>query len=212
MMIEFLKHVLSGQNQFASGGLLLMVVGAIAAYLRSIPEKVWYWTVRQTTMTVTVKDDDAAFVWVKEWFLDQKFLKHVRRIDRDTTLQSERIALIPAPGLHWFWYRGRPFQVWFTRTENTKERTARRMESLIFRTVGRKQKFLRQFVDDIVCCHNKRRGVQSWLYTYNDGWDYSENYTPRLLESVVLEPGLENAPSSTSSLAKFVSEKCCAKP
>jgi chaperone BCS1 len=27
------------------------------------------------------------------------------------------------------------------------------------------------------------------LYTYNDGWDYSENYTPRLLESVVLHPG-----------------------
>jgi chaperone BCS1 len=188
-MIEFLKRVLSGQNQFASGGLLLMIIGAAGAYLRSIPEKLWYWIVGQTTMTITVKDDDAAFVWVKEWFLDQKFLKRVRRIDLDTTLQSERVALIPAPGLHWFWYAGRPFQVWFTRTENTKERTARRMESLTFRTVGRKQMFLRQFVDDVVRSHNKRRGVQSWLYTYNDGWDCSENYTPRLLDSVVLQPG-----------------------
>jgi len=204
-MIDFLKHVLSGQNQFASGGLLLMLIGAVAAYLRAIPEKVWYWTVRQTTMTVTVKDDDAAFVWVKEWFLDQKFLKHVRRIDLDTTLQSERIALIPAPGLHWFWYAGRPFQVWFTRTENAKERTARRMESLTFRTIGRKQVFLRQFVDDIVCCHNKRRGVQSWLYTYNDGWDYSENYTPRLLESVVLEPG--DKETLVEDIARFRSSK-----
>ena len=140
-------------------------------------------------MMITVKDDDAAFVWVKKWFLDQKFLKRVRRIDLDTTLQSERVALIPAPGLHWFWYTGRPFQVWFTRTENTKEGTARRMESLTFRTVGRKQAFLRQFVDDVVRSHNKRRGVQSWLYTYNDGWDYSENYTARLLDSVVLQPG-----------------------
>jgi mitochondrial chaperone BCS1 len=188
-MIDFLKHVLSGQNQFASGGLLLMVIGAVGAYLRSIPEKLWYWFVRQTTMMITVKDDDAAFVWVKEWFLDQKFLKRVRRIDLDTTLQSERVALIPAPGLHWFWYAGRPFQVWFTRTENTKERTARRMESLTFSTLGRRQEFLRQLVDDIVRSHNKRRGVQSWLYTYNDGWDYSENYTARLLDSVVLQPG-----------------------
>ena len=188
-MIEFLKHVLSGQNQFASGGLLLMVIGAVGAYLRSIPEKLWYWIVGQTTMMITVKDDDAAFVWVKEWFLDQKFLKRVRRIDLDTTLQSERVALIPAPGLHGFWYAGRPFQAWFTRTENTKERTARRMESLTFRTVGRKQAFLRQFVDDVVRSHNKRRGVQSWLYTYNDGWDYSENYTARLLDSVVMQPG-----------------------
>ena len=188
-MIEFLKHVLGGQNQFASGGLLLMAIGAVGAYLRSIPEKLWYWIVGQTTMMITVKDDDAVFVWVKEWFLDQKFLKRVRRIDLDTTLQSERVALIPAPGVHWFWYAGRPFQVWFTRTENTREHSAKRMESLTFRTIGRKQAFLRQFVDDVVRSHNKRRGVQSWLYTYDDGWDYSENYTPRLLESVLLQSG-----------------------
>ena len=40
-MLEFLKHVLSGQNQFASGGLLLMIVGAVGAYLRAIPGRLW---------------------------------------------------------------------------------------------------------------------------------------------------------------------------
>jgi mitochondrial chaperone BCS1 len=54
----------------------------VGAYLRSIPEQLWYWVVGQTTMMITVKDDDAVFVWVKEWFLDQKFLKRVRRILR----------------------------------------------------------------------------------------------------------------------------------
>jgi chaperone BCS1 len=200
-MIEFIKHVLSGQNQFASGGLLLMVIGAVGAYLRSIPQKLLRWIVGQTTMIITVKDDDAAFVWVKEWFLDQKFLKRVRRIDLDTTLQSERVALIPAPGLHWFWYSGRPFQVWFTRSENTTERTTRRMESLTFRTIGRKQAFIQQFVDDVVRSHNKRRLVRSWLYTYNDGWDCSENYTARLLESVVLQPG--DKESLVEDVARF---------
>ena len=204
-MIEFLKHVLSGQNQFASGGLLLMIIGAAGAYLRSIPQKLLYWIVGQTTMMITVKDDDAAFVWVKEWFLDQKFLKRVRRIDLDTTLHSERVALIPAPGLHWFWYAGRPFQVGFTRTENTKERTTRRMESLTFRTIGRKQAFIRRFVDDVVRSHNKRRGVRSWLYTYHDGWDYSENYTPRLLESVLLQPG--DKESFVEDIARFRKSK-----
>jgi mitochondrial chaperone BCS1 len=204
-MIEFLKHVLNGQNQFASGGLLLMIIGAVGAYLRSIPQKVWNWIVSQTTMMITIKDDDAAFVWVKEWFLEQKFLKRIRRVDLDTTLQSERVALIPAPGLHWFWYAGRPLQVWFTRTENTRERTAKRMESLTFKTVGRRQAFLKQFVDDVVRCHNKRRGVQSWLYTYNDGWDYSENYTPRLLESVVLQSGDKEI--LVADIARFLNSK-----
>src|SRR5437899_8158713 len=70
-VFEFVKGALAGQNQFASGGLLLMIVGGVSVWLRAVPEKIWYWIVRQTTMLITVNDDDAAFVWVKEWFLEQ---------------------------------------------------------------------------------------------------------------------------------------------
>ncbi len=188
-MLQFLKHILGGQNQFASGGLLLMIVGGIGVYLRAIPGRAWEWFVEQSTLMITVKDDDAAFVWVKEWFLEQNFLKRIRRVDLDTAMRNERIALIPAPGTHWFWYRSRPFLVYFYRTENTRERSGRRMEALTFRTVGRKRAFLQHFVDDVVRCHIKRLGVQSWLYTYNDGWDLVEGYAPRMLDSVILQPG-----------------------
>ena len=173
-MLEFLKHVFAGQNQFASGGLLLMIIGGVSVYLRAIPERIWEWFVEQTTLMITVKDDDAAFVWAKEWFLEQKFLKRIRRVDLDTAMRSERIALIPAPGCHWFWYNRRPFLVYFYRTENTRERTGRRLESLTFRTVGRKRAFLQGFVDDVVACHIKRLGVQSRLFRYDDGWDLVE--------------------------------------
>jgi mitochondrial chaperone BCS1 len=188
-MLEFLRSVLSGHNQFASGGLLLMIIGGLSVYLRAIPQQIWEWLVEQTTLMITVKDDDAAFVWVKEWFLEQKFLKRIRRVDLDTAMRNERVALIPAPGRHWFWYSGRPFLVYFYRTENTRERSARRIESLTFRTVGRKRAFLQRFVDDVVACHIKRLGVQSWLFTYNDGWDAVEGYAPRSLGSVILLPG-----------------------
>jgi chaperone BCS1 len=188
-MLELIKGMLTGQNAFASGGLLLMIIGGLSVYLRAVPETIWYWVVQQTTMMITVADDDAAFVWVKEWFLEQKFLKRIRHLDLDTTVRNERIALIPAPGKHWFWYEGRPFEVWFSRTESTYERTARRVESLTFRTIGRNRASLQRFVDDIVRCHLKRQGVQSFLYTYNEGWDYVEGYAPRLLDSVVLQPG-----------------------
>ena len=181
--------MLTGQNAFASGGLLLMIIGGLSVYLRSVPETIWYWLVRETTMLVTVADDDAAFVWVKEWFLEQKFLARIRNVDLDTTLRNERIAMIPAPGKHFFWYGGWPFEVWFSRTENTVERGARRVESFTFRTPGRNRARLQQLVNDVVKCHVNRQGVQSYLYAYNDGWDYIEGYSPRLLDSVVLEPG-----------------------
>src|SRR5262249_36984259 len=162
-MFELLKRALAGQNQFASGGLLLMIIGGISVYLRAVPAAIWEWFVGQTTMSISVKDDDAAFVWVKEWFLEQKFLRRIRRVDLDTRLRGELIAMIPAPGLHWFWYRGRPFQVWFSRSEDVRERATRRVESLTFRTLGRTRAFLQQFVDDVVECHTRRMGVQSFL-------------------------------------------------
>ena len=116
-MIEFLKSILSGHNQFASGGLLLMIIGGLGVYMRAVPEALWGWFVSQTTMMITVKDDDAAFVWVKEWFLEQDFLQRIRRLDLDTTLRGETLALIPAPGRHWFWHGGRPFTVQFYRSQ-----------------------------------------------------------------------------------------------
>ena len=188
-MHDFFKNIVTGQNQFASGGLLLMIIGGVSVYLRAIPQNVWYWLVRQTTMMITVTDDDAAFAWVKEWFLEQKFLKRIRCLDLDTTVRNEKIAMVPAPGMHWFWYGGRPFQVWFSRMESTHERSTRRVESLTFRTIGRNRGLLQILVNDVVSCHTRRLGVQSYLYTYNDGWDYIEGYAPRLLESVVLQPG-----------------------
>ena len=188
-MWQILKSMLTGRNEFASGGLLLMIIGGITVWLRAIPERVWDWIVGQTTMMITVKDDDAAFAWVKEWFLEQGFLKRIRRVDLDTTVRNERIAMIPAPGKHWFLYGGRPFEVWFSRTENTHERSGRRVESLTFRTPGRNRVSLEGFVEDVVRCHVKRQGVQSYLYMYDDGWHYLEGYSPRGLASVVLQPG-----------------------
>jgi chaperone BCS1 len=188
-MLHFLKSMLTGRNDFASGGLLLMIIGGLSVWLRAVPERLWHLIVEQTTMEITVKDDDAAFGWVKEWFLEQNFLKRIRHVDLDTTLRNERIAMIPAPGKHWFWYRDRPFEVWFYRADNARERSGRRIQSLTFRTPGRNRILLQHFVDDIVKCHTKRQGVQSHLYMYNDGWDCVEGYSPRLLESVVLEPG-----------------------
>lgn len=192
-MLDFLKHMLkdalSSQNQFTSGGLLLMVVGSIGVFVRQLPLQLWSWIMRQSTMYITVKDDDAAFHWVKEWFVEQGFVKRIRRVDLDTTVRGEQMALIPAPGRHFFWYEGRPFWVWLYRSDDTKGYRQRRMESLTFRTVGRKQTFLKKFVDDIVACHQKNVQTTPYLYVWDDGWTYVSAYYPRLLESVILKPG-----------------------
>jgi mitochondrial chaperone BCS1 len=188
-MIQVLKSMLTGSNQFAAGGLLLMIIGGISVWLRAVPQQLWYWIVSQITMVITVKDDDPAFIWVKEWFLEQNFLRRIRHVDLDTSLRNERIAMMPAPGKHWFWFRKRLYEVWFSRTDNTHERSGRRIESFTFRTLGRSRAALQCLVEDVVTCHTRRHGVRSYLYCYDDGWDYVESYSPRVVDSVILEPG-----------------------
>jgi chaperone BCS1 len=181
--------MLAGQNQFASGGLLLMIIGGLSVYLRAVPMHIWGWVVEHSTLTLTVKDDDAAFVWVKEWFLEQAFLKRIRRVDVDTTLRGEKLALVPAPGAHWFWHGGRPFRIGFYRSQESSGWTPKRQELFTFRTIGRKQSFLRQFVNEIVECHEKGVGARPCLFVHDEYWSRVQGYTPRRLESVILQPG-----------------------
>ena len=188
-MFHILKHILDGQNQFASGGLLLMLIGSIGVFLRALPEHLWNWLVSQSTIAVTVKDDDEAFTWVKEWFLEQEFLKRIRKVDLDTSLRGAEVALIPAPGTHWFMRRRRPYQVSFYRSEDTKGRSQRRVESLALKTIGRDQKIIKEFVDEVVACQHRKRQTSSYLYLFDDGWDSVAAYSPRLIESVLLRPG-----------------------
>jgi mitochondrial chaperone BCS1 len=188
-IFKFVKGALAGQNQFASGGLLLMIVGAIGVYVRSLPLRLWSWVIHQTTMMLTVTDDDTAFEWIKEWFLEQKFMKRVRWLDLDTSLRGDDAALIPAPGNHRFWYGGRPFWVWFSRKDETQGWTPRRLESLTFRTIGRDPEFLKRFVKEVVACHKRKIRLASYLYHYNEAWRYVQAYTPRVLDSVILKAG-----------------------
>jgi len=97
-MIEVFKNLLGSNHEFAASGLLLMIIGGLGVYLRTLPRRLWEWLAYHATMMITVQNDDAAFVWVKEWFLEQDFVKRIRRVDLDTTLRGENIALIPAPG------------------------------------------------------------------------------------------------------------------
>ncbi len=166
-----------------------MLVGSVGVFLRSLPEHLWALLVRQTTMTITIKDDDAAFQWVKEWFLEQNFLTRVRRVDLDTTLRGAEMALIPAPGDALLLVSGRPFWVRFLRSEETKGKSQRRLESLSFQTLGRKQLFLKGFVAEIVACHHRKDSMASSLHVYDDYWACVQAYSPRLLDSVVLKPG-----------------------
>ncbi len=183
------SKVFSAARLAVPSGFWWMLAGGAGLWLRSLPEQVWNAVLGQTTLLVTVKDEDAAFQWVKEWFHEQSFLRRVRRVDLDTTLRGTELALMPAPGVHLFWRGGRPFWVRYERSSEARDKTRRRTESLTFHTVGRDQRVLREFVQEIVSSHRRREQMQSCLYAYDDFWSQVQAYASRRLASVILNPG-----------------------
>jgi chaperone BCS1 len=134
--------LLHSQNQFASGGLLLMVIGGIAAYARNLPTRLWDWIERQFTLRLTITDESDGFYWFKWWFKNQEYCKRNRNMDAFTPGRASgpRYVLAPAPGRHWFFYKKRPIFVHFERTEEKKgseNAYARRSEKYLIWTFGR---------------------------------------------------------------------------
>lgn len=194
-MIAHLIHlviqtVLHNQNQFAQGGLVLMVVGAIGASLRKVPESFWKWVVRQTTLSMTIVDESDAFLWFKHWYQHQKHSKKSRRVDVFTPHGRGSAQFTPAQGKHWFFYKGRPLVVIFERSEEKKGAyNAKRTESFTIKTLGRDQKFLRDLVAEIGGVYVRKHKDQPTLYVWNRDssyWESVNGYTPRPLESVIL--------------------------
>ena len=184
---SFLDTFLRNPNQFASGGILLMALGAIGAMFRKIPSDIWLWAVHQATVTMTVTDDQKAFTWIKNWMENQRLMKKIRHLDI-INKGSEKYALLPAPGHHWMLYKGRIVSVTMTRTEEKKMGQTERSETLTLKTVGRKQTLFREMMKEIHATFVKLEEKKPELYAWGQWGDWKEihGYLPRLLDSVIV--------------------------
>lgn len=175
-------------NQFTASGALLLLMGGVMAYMKSVPLMIWNWFLRQVLVSVTVKDDDPSFVWVKEWITKQRFMYRVRRVDLDSTIRGKLISLMPAPGEHFFWHNRLPFWLHYTRSDEKKGGwDAKRSESITFRTIGRKQERIKDFVTEIIEVHKEAERSESKLYVWDEYWRKLRSYSPRTFDSVVLD-------------------------
>jgi chaperone BCS1 len=67
--ISEIKKILA-QNQFASGGLMVMLLGAALAYARTLPSQLWNWLWGRIFITLEINSEDRAFEWFQTWLSD----------------------------------------------------------------------------------------------------------------------------------------------
>lgn len=158
---------LASQNQFLSGGFLLMAGGFLMNWARKIPVAVKAAALRRFTTTVDVSSRDPAFWWVQKWLADQSFAKRSGALsasskhDDDSGPQlcnpgSEgpprpRILFTPAPGGHWLKYENRWLHVYRDRKEpggGKVERFDMFQETLTLRLYSRDRSIARRLFEE----------------------------------------------------------------
>lgn len=187
------SFVTSNQNQFASGGILLMALGAVGAYLRKVPTTVWNWLLKRFTLSITVTEQSPNIQKSLQLWLDTNpAFKNNRRIDARETGKSERgqrVVLSLSEGTHWFWFEGRPIRVTFERSEDAKGGYDRqRPEKLTLQMIGRDKNRVKKFLDLIQQDFDAFYAGRTGLYIYNDDyWRRNGELPARSLDSVVLD-------------------------
>jgi len=197
--IQFLQEQLSN-NQFLSGGAVLMIFGGLAAWGRSIPGRLWRWGVHRLFMEVEIPMKDDAFVWFNDWLADQPYTKNwsrwltVRTTRKGCHHDGDKPEIIfsPAPGTHWLWWKGYFVIVERERQEdvpNQKNNAASSIprETFNVSVLTRKRKVIMDLLyearekayppdDDRISIFSPRYG----------NWEGEIKRRPRPLESVVL--------------------------
>lgn len=117
------------ENQFATGGVVVVAFGALIALMRNLPFTVWHFIRRRVVIVVDVADHDDAFGWIVLWLWNHEYTKRSKMLTLSTRRGGWRnlgkstisrvdavgedgdgreIAIVysPAPGRHILWVRG----------------------------------------------------------------------------------------------------------
>ncbi len=186
-------------NQMVAGAVALGLVGVIAASLRNLPWMLWGQAKRAFVVTATLDSRNDLFGAFVAWLNDQRFGQRSRWFtviqappsvedDADATDDAPRLQFSPAPGFHFFWFRGR--LMWMQRELS--------MNLQVVETVHLAALFgTRQLMEDLlqgVARHaGERRANRLMLYavdSWSDNWRLADSKPRRSLDSVVLEAGV----------------------
>ncbi len=195
-------------NNFFSGGLILMIGGALLAACRQLPLQAWNWFRSQLMIEVDVLDRDPAFDWIDQWLAAHRYSQNrarwlsvrTRAVDprqREADPMGDhrpQILFTPAPGHHWLFYRGRLVLLNRVRprTNQAQAQPVNVQESFNLTVFTRNRDIVRQLLSDA-------RDValppsDARLTIYRNGtyacWCEQLQRVPRPPESVVLREGV----------------------
>jgi mitochondrial chaperone BCS1 len=194
-------------NQLFSGGLILMIGGALLAYFRALPGQAWEWLKGLWVIEIDILDREAAFHWVDCWLAEHTYARdqarwltvktqeipYEERQANPTADHRPRILFTPAPGRHFLFYRGRLVILHRERPKlnQAAQQPVNVRESFSLTIFSRDRSIARQLLEDARDAALPFGSTRLTVYRAScASWSEQLTRLPRSPDSVILRGGL----------------------
>jgi chaperone BCS1 len=179
-------------NAFFQGGLVLMLVGAILAYARSVPFQIYEFLKSRAIISVEIEKSDTAYEWMLSW-LDANPTDRSRRLSVETRQRGERSerdyeVLFSPLGYHFFRRGRRLFWIYRNREKQNVNNMISLYENLTISTVSRNKNAINQVIIEAKSISEDRKKDKILIHTTSSYGEWYEmaRRSPRRLNSLVL--------------------------
>lgn len=196
------------QNQFASGGVVLMALGAVLASLRSIPRRIWGFIRNRIRVTLEVTSDSDSYYWLAHWLSNHPYSKKARNVMLQTQARRRRYpgaddpdtedpySLILGQGMHMLWWKGRPVWVSSERDKNESGSSSKAyVYALKIISYGMSRADINHLVEEARQQYEKvnQRKPGVWISLYEDDWSEQLGLSLRPLNTLVFDEATTDA-------------------
>ena len=194
------------ENQFASGGLALGIIGGTVAILRQLPKQLIDWAYDRVVISVEVNSSDNAYEWFAVWLGKQPVQTKMRDLNLKTRRASEeggfslsddvdapKALLAPTNGKFWIRFQGRRFWLSANREKMQGQNglLASFHETLTIRTFIWNRKFINDLIGEAYRSTVKPEEKRVEIMTPRwDDWNVRQRVIPRAPESLVYSDNL----------------------
>ncbi len=190
-MVEYLKEFINN-NQFASGGLMMIIFGATLAYLKNLPRQVWNIILKRISIELTIQERHPSYDLLETWLLNKLNTKKCRRLIFKRIKQNKESdhQILPSYGSHLFWYGYCPVVFSRHKESNSNGPNSTVQDFFNVRIIFGTRKLINNILDEIWVVENESKYTETKIWVANINYWSVLTHRPIIKKYPVLKDNL----------------------